>query len=73
MAVHHIFQIIWENKHDYKPPGYSNYNLLWAQGRLNRPSSTISQVARNAAVIAASTLLSPEKPPLFEVNNKAVH
>jgi hypothetical protein len=31
------------------------------------------QVARNAAATAASTLLSLKEPPLFEVNNKAVH
>ena len=56
----------------YCPEHHSHYNLLWAQGRLNHPLSAISQVARNAAVVAASTLFSPE-PPLFEVNNKAVH
>jgi hypothetical protein len=79
-ASHHICQIIWENKHDYKPPRcsmycpkhHSHYNVLQAQGRLNHPSSTVSQVARNAAAIAASTLLSLE-PPLFEVSNNAVH
>ncbi len=78
-AVHHICQIIWENKHDYEPPGcsmycmehHSHYNLLRTQRRMNHPLSTISQIARNVAAVAASTLLSPE-PQLFEVNNNAV-
>ncbi len=39
---------------------------------MNRPSSTKSQVARNEAAVAVLTLLALE-PPLFEVNNKAVH